>query len=188
MNLELYSWFLKHVVPYVRFTLYYTSLRGTKYHAGYRVLKAGDIILTTDKKKLTTILIGGEWAHAALCVGVGTQFEIAEMTHTDYTKSHFFDVCKEADRVIILRCQDFDDAYVEKVVEKCLSFEGAKYDQKFELGVKALYCSELVYESDFERRLKVDLSDLAGLGREYISPTGLRYAENCFVVFDSDEV
>jgi len=56
------------------------------------------------------------------------------------------------------------------------------------MGVKALYCSELVYQSDFERRLDVNLEDLAGLGRKYISPDGLYKAKNVRVVWDSDEV
>lgn len=187
MRSRLYAWFLRAIIPYIRFTTYYPKIRGSAYHAGYARLRAGDIILTVDRRKLTTLLIGGEWAHAALCVrDSGVPYEVAEMTHTDYTKSHFFDLCKEADRVMILRCTDFDETYVARVVSRCLGFEGAKYDQQFTLGVEQLYCSELVYEADFERRLKIDLSDLAGLGRQYISPTGLRNAKNCVVIFDSD--
>jgi len=109
------------------------------------------------------------------------------MTHENYTRSHFFDLCMEADRVVILRCKDFDSDYIQKVIQKCLSFQNAVYDVHFTLGVKSLYCSELVFQSDFERRLKVDLSDLAGIGLPYISPTGLYQAENVEIVWDSDQ-
>lgn len=190
-----YNKILKHVVPYLRASLYYTTMRGWKYKRGYSKLRKGDIIVTLDKKKLTTLIIGGEWAHAAFCVNKGEteEFEIAEMTHTDYTKSTFADLCFEADNVAIIRCKDFDDAYIEKVIERCKSFEGAKYDNAFTLTNMSvqkkkdtfLYCSELIYESDFERRLKVNLEDLEQLGREYISPTGLWKAENIEIIWES---
>lgn len=188
MNTRAYSWLLKHVIPYIRFTTYYTSLRGAKYKAGYAKLRAGHIILTLDKKKLTSMLIPGGFAHAALCLNKAAgSYEIAEMTHTDYTKSYFFDICKESDRVVILKCTDWDAEYTKQVIAKCRTFEDAVYDVKFGFGVKALYCSELIYQADFEKRLQVNLEDLAGLGREYISPTGLFKAQNVKVVWDSDE-
>jgi len=196
MNTRAYGWLLKHVIPYIRFTTYYTSLRGAKYREGYERLQPGHILLTLDRKKLTSLLIPGGFAHAALCVSkLSTNdrpavspddYEVAEMTHTDYTRSFFFDICKEADRVVILECTDWDPEYTAKVIAKCLEFHDAVYDVQFDFGIKALYCSELVYQADFERRLQVNLEDLAGLGREYISPTGLRNAKNVRVVWDSD--
>jgi hypothetical protein len=188
MSTHFYHWILIRVIPFIRLSTYYTSLRGRKYQEGYSRLKKGDIILTLDRRKLTTFLVPGVMTHAALCIGrwPDSEFEVAEMTHTNYTKSFFFDICKEADRVIIMRCSDFDDNYISKLVKECLTFIRALYDTCFEFGVKALYCSELVYMSDFERRLKVDLSDLAGLGRPYISPDGLLIAKNVTCVWDSD--
>lgn len=185
-NTKLWEWLLMKVIPYIRFTTYYTSFKGEQFYAGYWQLKPGHIILTKDKRKLTTVLIGGEFTHAALCVNKGEPFEVVEMTHRDFTSSWFFDICKESDRVVILECLDFDDEYIKHVIEKALSFSECKYDVEFELGVKALYCSELVYQADFERRLQIDLSDIKGLGRQYISPTGLWEAQNCCVVWDSD--
>lgn len=189
MQTRAYSWALKRVIPYVRFTTYYTSLRGSSYQAGYKRLRAGDIILTTDKRKLTTLLIGGEWAHAAYCTSNRGAFgfpEVAEMTHNDFTYSQFFDLCKESDRVMIIRCRDFDEEYIDRMNQRVHQLRYSTYDQRFKFGIKELYCSELVYEADFERRLVVNLEDLAGLGQEYISPTGLRNAKNCDVIFDSD--
>ena len=182
-----YEWFLIHVLPYIRFSMYYTKLRGAQYHKGYDLLKAGDIIVTRDRKKLTTLLIPGYWAHAALCLGKhpNVNYEIAEMTHSGYTKSHFYDLCKEADEVAIYRCKDWDWEYTNHVVGTCRRFEGAAYDLLFDLGVKTLYCSELIFQSDTEKRLQVDLSDLAGLGRQYISPDGLTLAKNVELIWKS---
>ena len=174
------------LIPSIRFTTNYTSLRGWKYQRGYKLLKPGDILLTIDHHKLTTILVPGLFSHAAMCVAKGDEWEVSEMTNTDYTYSCFFDICKESDRVVIMRCKDFDEEYTKKVVNKCKSFKGTKYDVEFNLGIKALYCSELIYHSDFEHRLHVSLEDIASIGREYISPTGLFKAKNVDVVWDSD--
>lgn len=180
-----YAWLLEKVIPYIRFTTYYPNFPGEKFYVAYDLIKPGDIVLTTDNKKLTTVLIGGEMTHACLCVSKDRVWEISEMTHENYHRTTFFDVCKEATRIIILRCPDFDAAYIDAMIAKCKTFVDATYDIEFDLGVKALYCSELVYQSDFERRLQVSLEDLAGLGRQYISPTGLLHAKNVNVVFDS---
>lgn len=188
MGTKFYRYMLKHVIPYIRFTTYYTTLRGVKYHKLYEQLQPGDVILTIDKKKLTTMLIPGEFTHAAMCVSLDNTWEVSEMTHSDYTKSCFFDICKESDRVVIMRCKWCGSSDVEKAIEKCKSFVGAKYDVEFSLGVLALYCSELVYQSYEDNLLGADLEDFVGLGRPYISPVGLYQADNLDVVVDSDKL
>lgn len=175
------------IVPYIRFTTYYTSFRGYKYHAGYKILQPGDFMVAVDKKKLTSFLVPGIWTHASFCVSKDGQWEVSEMTHENYTKSCFFDICKESDRVAIYR-PNVDDAYKQQMIEKCKSFHDAVYDVEFDLGVKALYCSELVYQSDYEHRLEFDLTDIHGLGRPYISPDGLTDSKHIICVWDSDTV
>jgi len=163
-------------------------MRGKKYHKVYEVIQPGHIMLTVDKRKFTTMLIPGEFAHAAVCVSKDKEFEVAEMTHTDYTKSTVADLCFEADRVVVLKCIKFTKAYTKKFIEKTKSFEGVPYDDQFELGIKALSCSELVWASDYEERIGASLEDVAGLGRPYISPTGLYKAENVEVVIDTRDL
>jgi hypothetical protein len=187
MGTRFYSWLLLSVIPYIRFTTYYTSFRGWKYHRGYPLLRPGDIVLCKDKKKLTSLLVPGIFTHACQCVDVGSEWEISEMDHLGYVKSTFFDVCKESDRIVILRCNDYDADYTEKVIAKCKSLLGSPYNVEFKLGIPALYCSDLEYVSDIENRLQVSLEDLDELGRPYISPTGLYLAKNCTVVWDSDQ-
>lgn len=177
--------------------MYYTKIRGNKYHEGWNMLSPSDIILTVDDKKLTGMLIPGVMSHAALCVAKRPSgYEVVEMTHTDYTQSDFFDICKESSRVLIIQCLDWDLDYQRMVIEAARSLKNAKYDVEFELGVQSLYCSELVYQSDkiayfnrYEKEgtlLQVDLSDLAGLGRPYLSPDGLLFAKNIRCKWDSD--
>lgn len=183
-----YRFLVLNILPRIRFSTYYTKMRGWKYHDGYDRLLPGDIILTKDKKKLSTHIIGGEWAHAGICISRNTVFECAEMTSRGFTKSTFADMCFEADRVRIIRCRDWDQDYIKKVIKKCLEFEDADYDVSFSFNNDFLYCSELIYESDFERRLDVSLEDLALLGNPYISPTGLNNAKNVDIVWDSSRL
>jgi len=183
-----FSYIILKIIPYIRFNFYYTNFPGWKYKRGYRLLKPGDIILTKDKWKLTSMLIPGEFCHAALCVdkSVSTEFEVAEMTHTNFTKSNFYDICRQSTRVKIIRCKDWNKEYTQKVIEKCKSFEGTKYDVTFSLNIKTLYCSEMVVQSDFENKLDISYDDILGLGMPYISPTGLSRAKNTKTIWDSD--
>jgi len=190
MESWLYRWILRKIIPYVRFNFYYTSMRGQRYLKGYSVLRPGDIILSRDNWKLSSFLIPGDLVHAALCVGkfdAGASFEVAEMVGVGYRRSEFYDICHESDRVVILRCKDWDAEYIPRVIDTCLSFDGTDYDINFELGIKTLYCSELIVASDPEKRLQVSYSDLIGIGRPYISPMGLYAANNVEVVWDSQE-
>lgn len=182
-----YKWLLLDIFPYIRFTCYYTSFRGWKYVRGYRLLQPGDIILTNDRWKLTSLLVPGEWTHAALCVDKGSEFEVAEMTHTNFTESTFFDLCKESTRVAILRCRDWNREYVSRVVAECLSYKNVLYDVCFENDFAALYCSELIVASDVAHRLQASNEDVLGLGMPYVSPGGIWKAKNIDVIWDSDK-
>ena len=199
MGTDIYAYLLKHIIPYIRFSMYYTKIRGHKYHALYDRLEPGDVILSSDNRKLTTLLIPGEFSHASMCVsvskpvenysrGILDTWEVSEMTHHDYTKSAFFDICKESDRVVIMRYTEPNAEVISSAIARCKSFSYAEYDVEFDLGVKALYCSELIYQSYEDNALGANLDDLVGLGREYISPTGLYKAKHLVVVIDSDNL
>lgn len=185
---DLYASVVLRILPYIRFTTYYSKLKGSDYLKLYEHLRPGDVILSYDKKKLSTLLIPGRFSHAALCVDKGVPWEVSEMTHKGYVKSTFFDICKESDFVAILRHIDIDDDGIANVVSKCKSFYPSKYDVSFSLGVKFLYCSELVYQSFPANSLGANLDDFAGLGRPYISPSGLRQAKNLILVANSHDV
>ncbi len=187
MDTRLYSYLLAEVIPYIRFTTYYSKFPGWKYHRMYATLQPGDIVLSTDTKKLTAMLVPGSWSHAGVCVSKDGVFEIAEMTHKGYTESTFSDFCYESTRVCIIRGKYFDKDYTRLFIEETLSYVGTPYDQKFELGIGALSCSELIYVADTEKRLGASLEDIAGLGRPYISPTGIYFAD-VEAVSDSDAI
>lgn len=188
MTTVAYRFFLMKIVPFIRFTTYYTSLRGWKYRRGESLLRSGHILLSVDRKKLTSLLIPGTFTHASICIEKDDQNEIAEMTHKNFTYSTFFDICKEADRVVILRAREWDGQYINKIVSAVKSLEKSNYDVAFNLSIEALYCSELIYQADklVGPRLNLDLTDLAGLGRPYLSPDGLFASKSFDIVWDSD--
>jgi len=190
MHTKFYHYMLRYIVPFIRFSTYYTSFRGWQYLQGYAALQPGHFILSLDRKKLTTLLIPGAFSHAAFCRSKGEpqDWEISEMTHTDFTQSSFFDICKEADRVVICDCPLWDDAYKQKMIAKDATLVGTPYDHQFELGIAALSCSEHIFMLDEEHRLGASLEDVIGIGRLYISPTGLYHAQHCQVVWDSDQI
>jgi len=187
METRLYSYMLRYVIPKIRFTTGHGGIGGRKFWKMYAELQPGDIVLSIDAKKLTTMLIPGIWSHAAVCVSKDKDFEIAEMVATGYKQTTFMDFCAEATRVCIIRGKNFDKYYVRIFIDNTLSYKGTPYDQKFKLGVGALSCSELVYMADTEKRLDCSLEDIAGLGRPYISPTGIYFSE-VDVISDSDAI
>ena len=187
MTTKLWKHVLMKIIPFIRFSMYYTDFTGVQYNALNKVLHPGDVLLCIDKRKLTTKLIPGEFSHAAMCISRDGVWEIAEMTHHNYEKSCLFDVCKQSDRVVILRPQ-LPLGQINSAIDKCKSFEGVDYDITFSLGVEALYCSEMVYESYSENALGVNISDLLGLGKPYISPSGLYTAKHLEVVIDSADI
>ena len=159
MDTKFYEWALVKVIPFIRFRMYYADIRGNFYHNGYNLMREGDFVGTIDYRKLTGVLIpkvtGGVLSHAAYCfakrdpyepnkqyakimptLGHGGGLEIAEMTHLDFTFSDFFDLCKESDRVIIFRCVDYDEAFIQRMNKEVLSCRRSKYDTKFEFEKK----------------------------------------------------
>lgn len=197
MRTKLYNWLLKDVIPYIRFTTYYAHPTNKNYpkwgallNEGYKQLKPGHIILTVDEKKLTTKLISaftGEegFSHAAQCLSKDGVFEIAEMTHSDFTRSTWADVCFESTRVVILECTDYDEEYIEVMKTLTPEFSDKPYDNMFKMGIEALSCAELCYMYDYQNRMKVNLEPILGQ-KPYISPMGLYKGQNIRVVWDSD--
>ncbi len=190
---------LLKIIPFIRFTTYYTRLRGKAYHEAYDKLSPGNFCLSVDEKKLTTFLVPGIMTHASFCVNKRgplycSEYEIVEATHEGVIRSDFFDICKEASRVLIMELDSKASAqwwcsrWKELAISRALALVGKPYDTSFEFGVEALYCSELVYQCDkfAGPLLNIDTSDFSGLGQEYVSPDGLLFAPGVRCKWDTD--
>jgi len=197
MGQNWYRWFLLKVVPKLRINLGYTMIEGLSYKLGYSRLRPGDILLSVDYHKALTPLIGGDFAHAAFCVSKDEYgMEIVEMVGDGFKEICFYDFCKEADRVAIIRCERYDPDYVKKMIRNAYAYKTSPYDVHFEfeqetgvkMNTKPLYCAELVYLADEENRIGASLEDMMGIGHPYISPTGLLKASHASLIWDSGDL
>lgn len=137
-------------------------------------MKAGDVLLSKSSGHLTNLLIGGKYSHAAIVID---RNKIAEMTANGFDIVDVDKFCKQSSRICLLRLKEEDEKYAKKMADKAMNFADSEYDLMFELTISALYCSELIFQCDFEKRLDCDLTDIAGLGHPYISPEGLLAAK-----------
>jgi len=183
MTTRLYLWIARDILSWIRISCNHTRLTGKKYHEGYKLLRPGQIILSSDYSRISSYLTPGNLDHAALCVSVGGDYEVGEMTHLGYTESQFFDICHTSDRVVLLECLDWDEEYTKQVIEKCKSLKGTAYDFQFQSGNKDLYCSELPAACDVENRLGFPIyrEDFVILPRDYYNHNFM------FIVWDSDK-
>ena len=180
MSTRVYRFLLKYVIPEI--TIFHGP--GPSYFFKERLrrdMRPGDVLLSKSAFHLTNLLIGGRFSHGAMVVD---QDAIAEMKANDFDVVSVNDFCKGATRVALLRIKPTDDYYGAQMAARARTFEDREYDTSFELGVSALYCSELPMQADFEGRMQCDLSDLVGMGRPYISPEGLYSAQGLEVVME----
>jgi hypothetical protein len=200
-----YNWSMKHLFPFIRFTTYYAEPDnkafkqwGALENRGLPYLIKGDLIFAYDSVKFTSKVIGSATkevgghhpyfmpSHIALFVDQNSDFQIAEMTHHDYTKSTWSDVCRQSTRVVIGRCTAWDPTYVNNtIVPMALSFKNKEYDNSFELSLEKMACSELPYHADLEKRAQVDISPVIG-DKPYITPVGWILGKNIEIIWDSN--
>lgn len=185
MATDTYRILLRYVLPNLRLL----QAPGPNYRMKEMIRKEmqeGDFLLSKSRYNITNWIIGGDFSHASVVVKDpdSGKLMIAEMTANDFdlvTVDHF---CQFSTRIALLRLKDRKLGYPAKVAEKALSFQDCQYDCNFKLGVEALYCSELAYQSDYERRMQADLTDLVGLERPYISPDGIYKAKGLLNKFE----
>ena len=185
-----WRWLITGLLPRIRFSTSHGGISGRKFLKLSELLEPGDLILAYDNTLPTAFLVPGEFSHGALCISNDLQnpWQVSEMTHEGYTKSAFYDVCRRSSRVAIYRCFDWDEAYVNEVIRAARELDGASYDAQFRFGVKQLYCFELLYQSDVEKRLKWLVGSLPGLGIPYVNSGSIIDAPNTYLVVDSSTV
>jgi len=198
LECSLYVWLLRRVVPRVRFSLCYPHFTGRQFHAGHAALRAGDILLSRDSRKLSTYLIPGTFPHAAVCVGSrldgtaaampdGRVGEVVEAVAGGVRLVDFFDFCHESDRVVILRVPAWDPEYVaERIVPAALSLLDRPYDLLFRPGPRSVYCSELPLLCDPERRLRPRGHRFPVTGWRYVLADDWLAPPGGRIVWDSD--
>lgn len=168
------QWFLQKILPKIRFSTTYGGLTPPQFNWFLQTLKHGDVIVSKDSKKLSSKLIPGNWAHAAIAYQApGESIKIAEAIWPKIKSTDLFEFAKECEDLMILRPKlQSDDAFFQGLTLRLLTqYIGRPYDTHFSRGPRRLYCSELIWRLLPEFRF--DWSDFADIGFEYLSPDGV---------------
>jgi len=153
------------------------------------LLRPGDILLIRAEGKLTTSLLPGFWAHAAIYVGGAGDAERMGMHAHPLVKErwpalrdnepqwgwvieavspkvaiHPLDYSLRADHVAVLRAP-LDSVEMHAVLDEACSHLGKPYDFKFDFNISSrIVCTELIYRA-FHGRAKITFDLVKRLGR-----------------------
>lgn len=111
-------------------------------------IRPGDLLFFRDTAGMGSAVkeSTGEYTHVAIVETVGDSIWVIDATRRHGVSRHAVE-SQPGDR-------DFPDVYrlnnysinIESTLERARSFLGRPYDNAFQPGTEALYCSELVYE------------------------------------------
>lgn len=116
------------------------------------LLKVGDILVTHEDQRLTSLFIKGEYDHAAILSPAG----IIEAVGDDYVngkniggvrKTDLEEFLFLMDKVAIIRPITTTPEQNYMAGTNAISYVGKGYDYEFKIDKSKIYCSELVYLS-----------------------------------------
>jgi hypothetical protein len=136
----------------------------------HQLLRPGDILLIRAEKKLTSAILPGFWAHAALFVGGPCELESLGAARHPYVSKHLADVGSQnkglgcvieaisprvriqplhrtlfADHVLVIRPNLASEGIVGAICE-AFGHVGKPYDFEFDFNVSTrIVCTELIY-------------------------------------------
>ena len=156
-------------------------------------LKSGDVLLVRSERKVTTALLPGFWAHAAIYIAGREDLERMGLDRHPYVRKHLsampaqgerfgyvlealssgvainpLERCLIADHVVALRPCLADDELLSAITE-AFGHLGKPYDFEFDFNVTTrLVCTELIYRS-YHGRGAIDFPLVKRLGRYTLS-------------------
>lgn len=180
-----FAWLMWNLFPYARVSVCHAAMTDEKWIAAHKHVKRGHVVATTDKRSLAAILVPGEWTHILLCIGeIDGIMMCAEMTHGGWGLIPFGLAISRASRVGI-GDPEWEDAYVDAVIDESMSLEGSDYDTQYVIGNEEISCAELPCVADFEHRLKVIPSKIWWTGQLAITPDDVMAATK--LIYKSDQ-
>jgi len=115
------------------------------------MVKPGDILLSYEAQRFTSVFIPGKWDHASI---VTERLDVMEAVGDFYIKGEnkggvrrvqLIEWLYKKDHVSLIRPL-FEDPLINfKAGENANRYEGEGYDYSFSLNNETIYCSELVY-------------------------------------------
>ena len=157
------------------------------------VLCPGDVLLVRTERKVTTALLPGFWAHAALYVGGQRDLTALGLQTLPQVRKHWDAIPPDggrfghvieainprvlitplerslcADHVVVLR-PNVSEPELAAALAEAFSHVGKPYDFEFDFNVTSrIVCTELIYRS-FHRRAGIEFSLIKRLGRYTLS-------------------
>lgn len=197
---DAYKYFLKNILPKMQFRkkkyskefLHFKHLQlVTALNERFRDIRyaQGVVISTRDSSKISGLLVPTDLDHTAIISHWNekeSDFEIIQALGEGVVTSLLRELCTSCEGFVAHIGEDWDYDYTKLMVEKAKTFIGKPYDGSFQFGIEALYCSEIVYLADFEKRVRYDTSDFAGIGQQYISPKGITEGVGMIKLFDTE--
>lgn len=192
LGLRPVQFFVERILPKLRFTTSYPQMSGTAWKAFLENAKAGDLVFSTDGRKLSSWLIPGVWDHVGIICSDGGELIVVEAVQPKVRCSTLFDFCHHADFVGIARPGWLRPEQLQSFQDRALALVGIRYDALFQPGREALYCSEVVLESwpygdDYNNfsPLLADMTDEAHIGTSYATPDDIWNANALTKIFTS---
>lgn len=164
LRVRIVQWVLTVLIPKIRFSVKPPKMTGGVFAEFSNILRPGDLVFSSDRSKLSSWLIPGEWDHVGIYIG---NSEIVEAVQPFVRITSTFDFCHSSDTVGVARPAWKNPRYVMNVAKSTV---GRPYDTFFDRGNEALYCSELIALIDAQNELNLDHSDEVGMGGEYVTP------------------
>lgn len=183
---------LIRIVPHVRLSTGYGRTSYEDYREILEHAQVGDIIVSTDRAKLATILIPGKWSHIGLVTHCDDRsVMITEAVMPMVRETSLYDFCRTSDSVALFRHKGFSElrgdeamANRQKVAGIAKSLIGVSYDTMFTFGPEALYCAELIDRCYLEYA-SFDWTDAWGIGAPYLTPDGVVCSEDLYCVYQA---
>lgn len=118
-------------------------------------IKEGDILLSYEKQRFTSLFIKGKYKHAAI---VSPRIDVVEAVGSGVRDVDLEEWLFLMDSVAIIR-PEFDNHTINYLAAcNALTYIGKPYDFTFTSGNDAIYCSELVFLC-YQRELKEFLDE-----------------------------
>jgi hypothetical protein len=152
-------------------------------------LRPGDVLLVRTEQKVTTAVLPGFWAHAALYLGSRRDLEQLGLGAWPRVRKHWHEMsedggrygqvleainprvlinsleaCLEADHVAVLR-PNISRAHLAEAIDEAFGHVGKAYDFEFDFNTTSrIVCTELIYRS-YHRRAGIEFPLVKRLGR-----------------------
>jgi len=117
-----------------------------------KALANGDFLFTRRDYFLKNLVVPGRYHH----VGFWDKERqvVIEMQNEGYEETQLEDFLARYTEVVVSKCEKFDVSYRTKFVGNLRSYSSKEYDSNFSYNTKNMYCSEMGFQADQDRRME----------------------------------